>query len=90
MCCLKSTFTITTAWLTFKVFNKLANSTVNSTDLAFAVVGRITKSDPYARCLSSSVSLLACPSVITISEDLEAFAAELTGKTGNGRFPLDE
>ena len=23
-------------------------------------------------------------------EDLEAFAAELTGKTGNGRFPLDE
>ena len=45
-CCLKSTFTITTAWLTFKLLNKLANSTVNSTDLAFAVVGKITKSEP--------------------------------------------
>ena len=53
-------------------------------------MGKITKSDPYARCLSSSVSLLASPSVITITDDLEAFAAELTGKTGNGRFPLDE
>ena len=31
-CCLKSTFTITTAWLTFKLLNKLASSTVNSTD----------------------------------------------------------
>jgi len=53
-CCLKSTFTITTAWLTFKLLNKLASSTVNSTDLAFAVVGKITKSEPYAKCLSSS------------------------------------
>ena len=34
--------------------NKLASSTVNSTDLAFAVVGKITKSEPYAKCLSSS------------------------------------
>ena len=87
-CCLKSTFTITTAWLTFKLLNKLASSTVNSTDLAFAVVGKITKSEPYAKCLSSSWSLLACPSVITISDDLDALAAELTGKTGNGRLPL--
>ena len=53
-CCLKSTFTINTAWLTFKLLNKLASSTVNSTDLAFAVVGKITKSEPYAKCLSSS------------------------------------
>jgi len=53
-CCLKSTFTIATAWLTFKLLNKLASSTVNSTDLAFAVVGKITKSEPYAKCLSSS------------------------------------
>ena len=53
-CCLKSTFTITTAWLTFKFLNKLASSTVNSTDLAFAVVGKITKSEPYAKCLSYS------------------------------------
>ena len=66
-CCLKSTFTITTAWLTFKLLNKFASSTVNSTDLAFAVVGKITKSEPYAKCLSSSWSLLACPSVRTIS-----------------------
>ena len=44
-CCLKSTFTITTAWLTFKLLNKLASSTVNSTDLALAVVGKITKSE---------------------------------------------
>ena len=34
--------------------NKLASSTVNSTDLAFAVVGKINKSEPYAKCLSSS------------------------------------
>ena len=53
-CCLKSTFTITTAWLTFKLLNKFASSTVNSTDRAFAVVGKITKSEPYAKCLSSS------------------------------------
>ena len=53
-CCLKSTLTITTAWLTFKLLNKLASSTVNSNDLAFAVVGKITKSEPYAKCLSSS------------------------------------
>ena len=53
-CCLKSTFTITTAWLTFKLLNKLASSTVNSTYLAFAVVGKMTKSEPYAKCLSSS------------------------------------
>ena len=25
-----------------------------------------------------------------ISDDLDALAAELTGKTGNGRLPLDE
>ena len=33
--------------------------------------------------------ITASPSVITISDDLDALAAELTGKTGNGRLPLD-